>query len=268
MENIKVGFIGGGNMGGALARAAIKVLGGENVFLADNSPTNTKILADNIGAVPSTAKEIATNCRLVFLSVKPNIVPVVAETVRPVIEAREDECAVVSIAAGVTLDSLSEMLGEKARIIRMMPNTSVAVGEGMIVYDHRASEHDVDAFEFAMSNAGMVSPLPERLIDAATAVMGCGPAFAYQFAEALADGGVSCGLTRVESQIYAAQMMLGAAKMLLETGKHPGELKDAVCSPGGSTIEGVRTLEANGLRTAVIEAVVASYEKTKQLGKK
>ena len=158
MENIKVGFIGGGNMGGALARAAIKVLGGENVLLADNSPTNTKVLADNIGAVPSTAKEIAANCRLVFLSVKPNIVPVVAETVRPVIETREDECAVVSIAAGVTLDSLSEMLGEKARIIRMMPNTSVAVGEGMIVYDHRASEHDVDAFEFAMSKAGMVSP--------------------------------------------------------------------------------------------------------------
>lgn len=255
-------------MGGALASAAINVLGGENVLLADNTPTNTRVLADKIGATPSKAKEIASSCRLVFLSVKPNIIPIVAKTVRPIVEARADDCAVVSIAAGVTLDSLSEMLGEKTHIIRMMPNTSVAVGEGMIVYDHRATEHDIDAFELAMSKAGMVSPLPERLIDAATAVMGCGPAFAYQFAEALADGGVACGLTRTQAQIYAAQMMLGAAKMLLETGRHPGELKDAVCSPGGSTIEGVRTLEANGLRTAVIEAVLASYEKTKELGKK
>ena len=118
MKNIKVGFIGGGNMGGALASAAINVLGGENVLLADNTPTNTRVLADKIGATPSKAKEIASSCRLVFLSVKPDIIPIVAKTVRPIVEARADDCAVVSIAAGVTLDSLTEMLGEKTHIIR------------------------------------------------------------------------------------------------------------------------------------------------------
>lgn len=255
-------------MGGALARAAISALGGENVLLTDRSPESTKLLAEKIGATSATQEEIAKECRLIFLAVKPNVVGAVAKSLKTVLEGRSDEYAVVSIAAGVTLDSLSELLGEKTNIIRMMPNTSVAVGEGMIVYDHRATERDVAAFELAMSAAGRLSAIPERLIDAATAVMGCGPAFAYQFAEALADGGVACGLTRSEAQTYAAQMMLGAAKMMLETGKHPGELKDAVCSPGGSTIEGVRALEANGLRGAVIEAVVASYEKTKQLGEK
>ena len=268
MKDIKVGFIGGGNMGGALASAAIKALGGENVLLVDRNEESTNALAQKMGATPSTQAEIAKACRLIFLAVKPNVIPSVAESLAAMLEGREDEYAVVSIAAGVTLDSLSEMLGEKTHIIRMMPNTSVAVGEGMIVYDHRASDSNVEAFRLAMSLAGRVSPIAERLIDAATAVMGCGPAFAYQFAEALADGGVACGLTRPEAQIYAAQMMLGAAKMMLETGKHPGELKDAVCSPGGSTIEGVRTLEANGLRSSVIEAVVASYEKNKLLGKK
>ena len=267
MENIKVGFIGGGNMGGALAKAAIAAIGGDSVLLSDSTPLNTQALAQNIGATPSTLQNIAQECRLIFVAVKPHIVPTVLGDLKPFLSERPDPYAVVSIAAGVTIDSILEILGESTHVIRMMPNTSVAVGKGMIVYTPRADDNDIEAFEMAMSRAGMVSPIPEKLIDAATAVMGCGPAFAYLFVEALADGGVDCGLPRAQAQIYAAQMMLGAAEMILQTGKHPGELKDAVCSPGGSTIEGVRALESCGFRAAAIEAVVASYEKTKQLGK-
>ena len=120
----------------------------------------------------------------------------------------------------------------------------------------------------AMAPAGRLDAVPESLIDAASAVSGCGPAWAYQFIEALADGGVAAGLPRAKAQEYAAQMLLGSARMVLETGKHPGELKDAVCSPGGSTIQGVRLLEERAFRGAVTDAVLAAFEKTKDLGKK
>ncbi len=268
MENKKIGFIGGGNMGGALAQAAIHALGKENVLLSDSTPTATKVLSQNIGATPSTHKEIATTCRLIFIAVKPNVVPAVLEKLKPLLAERTDNYALVSIAAGVTVESILRIVGEDVHVIRMMPNTAVSVGQGMIVFVPHCDDEDVRIFEEAMSRAGMVDPINESLIDAATAVMGCGPAFAYMFIEALADGGVSCGLTRQEAKIYAAQMVAGAATMLLATGKHPGELKDAVCSPGGSTIQGVRTLEENGFRSAAVEAVIASYEKTKELGRK
>ena len=126
----------------------------------------------------------------------------------------------------------------------------------------------LDEWLTAMQPAGRLDAVPESLIDAASAVSGCGPAWAYQFIEALADGGVAAGLPRAKAQEYAAQMLLGSARMVLETGKHPGELKDAVCSPGGSTIQGVRLLEERAFRGAVTDAVLAAYEKTKDLGKK
>ena len=124
-----------------------------------------------------------------------------------------------------------------------------------------------DAFLEAMAPAGRLDEIPENLIDAASGVSGCGPAWACQFLEALADGGVACGLPRVKALEYAAQMMLGTAKMVLESGVHPGALKDAVCSPGGSTIQGVRTLEQHGFRGAVMDAVIAAFEKNKEMGK-
>lgn len=268
MKDFKIGFIGGGNMGGALAVAAIKALGRDRVMIADKDAQATDAAAMKTGATPSTADDIARECRLVFLAVKPNVIGAVIDSIKETLNAREDEWAAVSMAAGVTLDSLAEMLCEGARVIRMMPNTSVAVGEGMIVYDKRATDEDAEIFEAAMSKAGVVCPIREELIDAATAVMGCGPAFAYQFADALADGGVEAGLSRSDAELYAAQMMLGAAKMMLTSDKAPKELRDAVCSPGGSTIEGVRVLEARDLRAAVMAAVDASYKRTCELGKK
>jgi pyrroline-5-carboxylate reductase len=162
------------------------------------------------------------------------------------------------------------VVGDNIPVIRMMQNTPVSLGEGMMIYalSGAADEDDVAELKIAMACAGRLDAIAEDKIDAATAVMGCGPAFAYQFVEALADGGVACGLTRAQAQLYAAQMLAGAAQMVLQTGKHPGELKDAVCSPGGSTIEGVRALEQAGFRSAVMDAVIASYEKNKLLGKK
>ena len=148
------------------------------------------------------------------------------------------------------------------------PNTPVALGDGMIQYCSDDVEPEKMAeWLAAMAPAGRLDAVPEGMMDAASAVSGCGPAWAYQFIEALADGGVAAGLPRAKAQEYAAQMLLGSARMVLETGKHPGELKDAVCSPGGSTIQGVRVLEERGFRGAVTDAVLAAYDKTKEMGK-
>lgn len=265
----KIGFIGGGNMGGALAGAAVKTVGKENVLVVDRDEESTAVCAARIGATAASYEQIARECRLIFLAVKPNLVATVAKTLVPLLAGGTDDRALVSMAAGVPLATLSDLFGVKAHIIRMMPNTPAGVGEGMIVYacSERVTEEDKTVFTTAMSAAGKLDAIDECKIDAATGVMGCGPAYAYQFIEALADGGVACGLTRAQAQLYAAQTLLGAAQMVLSTGKHPGELKDAVCSPGGSTIQGVRVLEEGGLRGTVIDAVIAAYEKTKELGK-
>ncbi|HIR09482.1 MAG TPA: pyrroline-5-carboxylate reductase, partial [Candidatus Avoscillospira stercoripullorum] len=174
----------------------------------------------------------------------------------------------VSMAAGVSMAQIRAMAGGDYPVIRIMPNTPVAVGQGVVLYD-QTDNVSVEAkalFLTAMGTAGLLDPLEERLMDAGSAVAGCGPAFADLFLEALADGGVLCGLPRAKAQAYAAQMLLGAAALALETEQHPGQLKDAVCSPGGSTIAGVKTLEQFAFRAAVIDAVEAAFEKTKALG--
>lgn len=267
---MKYGFIGGGNMGGAMALACKKAVGADNVLLVDRDKETTARLANSLGVTASSYDEIAKECRLIFVGVKPNLVAQVLQQLRPALQAREDDVAVVSIAAGVKIEDMCEVVGDNIPVIRMMQNTPVALGEGMMIYalSNAADQDDVAELKTAMSCAGRLDSIAEDKIDAATAVMGCGPAFAYQFVEALADGGVACGLTRAQAQLYAAQMLAGAAQMVLQTGKHPGELKDAVCSPGGSTIEGVRALEQAGFRSAVMDAVIASYEKNKLLGKK
>ena len=151
-------------------------------------------------------------------------------------------------------------------VIRIMPNTPAAIGAGVVQYCGQAvTVEELDDFAALIAPAGLVDPVSESLIDAASAVSGCGPAFAYLFAEALADGGVACGLPRDKAMAYAAQMLAGSARMVLESGKHPGALKDAVCSPGGTTIQGIRTLEERGFRAAAMDAVIAAYEKTLKL---
>lgn len=258
---MKYGFIGCGNMGGALARAAAKAVGGEQILLADTDLQKAKALAEEIGGGVAAAEEIAKNCDYIVLGVKPQGVEKLLKTI-----AISKNAVIVSMAAGVELQKL-EALTEGNPLIRIMPNTPVAVGKGVILYAAKAGEKEIEGFLKLFGQAGKLIPLEERLIDAGTAVSGCGPAYVYLFIEALADGGVSCGLPREQALELAAGVVEGAAKMVLETGAHPGALKDAVCSPGGSTIEGVCALEQGAFRATTANAVIKAYEKTQKLGK-
>lgn len=266
----KYGFIGGGNMGGAMAGAAIRAVGAERVLLVDRDEETTQRMSARIGAVPSSYEQIARECRLIFVGVKPHLVSQVLTQLRPMLEQREDDVAVVSIAAGVKIQDMSDVVGEDVPVIRMMQNTPVAQGEGMMVYacSPAAGESDVAELKLAMSRAGRIDAIEEDKIDAATAVMGCGPAFAYQFVEALMTGGVACGLSEEQARLYAAQMLAGASRMVLDTDKPVRALIEAVCSPGGSTIEGVKLLDASDFGAVVAAAVDASYQKNKKLGQK
>jgi pyrroline-5-carboxylate reductase len=265
---MKIGFIGCGNMGSALARAVCS-LGEHEVLVSDYLKEKAEAFAKECGASAATNAEIAESCDIVFLAIKPNLYPEVLPTLTPYL-AKNQGAVVVSIAAGVKIERVKALLTEKTKVIRIMPNTPVAYGEGMITYclGEGVTEQDEKAFLSAMSAAGTLDKIPESLIDAASALSGCGPAFAYMFIEALCDGAVECGLPRDKALTYAAQTMLGAAKTVLLSGKHPGKLKDEVCSPGGTTIMGVHALEEKGLRDAGISAVVAAYKKTVELGKK
>ena len=261
-----IGFIGAGNMGGALARAAAKCEG-IKIYVTDTDARKATVLAAEIGATAVTAEEIAEICQLIFLGVKPAAVVAALSPIASVI--RESGATVVSMAAGVTVAKIEEIIGKSAPVLRIMPNMPASVGKGMILWKKNEAVTDgaLELFLSAMAFAGRLDELDERLIDAGSAISGCGPAFVYMFIEALADGGVKCGLTRDKAMLYAAQTLIGGANAVLKTGQHPGALKDAVCSPGGSTIEGVHALEAGALRATVIDAVVAAYERTKELGK-
>ena len=259
------GFIGTGNMGGALARAARKKLPRENILLANRTAAKAETLAAELGcaAVDNAA---AARADFVFLGVKPYLVAGLMEEIGPVLSARTDRFVLVSMAAALTISDLRQRGCRDYPLIRIMPNTPSAIGEGVIFYTcDGVTEAERQTFLEAMSGAGRLLPLDDHLMDAGSAVAGCGPAFVDLFLEAMADGGVACGLTRPMALECAAQTLIGAAKLMLETGTHPGALKDAVCSPSGATIQGVRALEKGGLRSAVMEAVIAAYEKSAQM---
>lgn len=263
-----LGFIGTGNMGGALARAACKSIPCDQVFLANRTPEKARALAEELNCFTADNEAIAENADLIFLGVKPQMMEDLLAELRPVLEKRESRFLLISMAAGLTIPRIQELAGKEYPVIRIMPNTPSAIGEGMIFYDCSAqvTPQDTQVFLASLSGAGRLAPLADRLMDAGSAVAGCGPAFADLFLEALADGGVACGLPRALAMESAAQMMIGAAKLMLETGKHPGQLKDEVCSPGGATIQGIRTLEEAGFRGAVMDAVIAAWEKSVDLG--
>ncbi len=267
--NCLIGFIGCGNMGGALASAVCKNVGKEYIYVSGKNQDKLSETAQKLGVVKSTNEEIVKKCKFVFIGVKPQMLNDVITPLTEYIKNRKDDVVLVSMAAGVSVERICLMTGVSVPVIRIMPNTPVAVGEGVVLYctNSKVSSQDEKTFLKFMSSAGLVDRIDEKLIDAASAVSGCGPAFAYMFMEALSDGAVECGLPREKALIYASQMLLGSAKLLQQTGEHPGKLKDNVCSPGGSTIKGVHALENNGFRNGVIDAVKASFERTVELGK-
>lgn len=258
----KIGFIGAGNMGGALAQAVSKKSECA-VMLTDKEMAKAAALAEKIGAEAVSLDKICKECDYIFLGVKPNVISSVIKDI-----GKPEGAVIVSMAAGVSTKKIEEAFGCDVPVIRIMPNTPASVGEGMIlVCSNSLSGKYTDEFMGIMSEAGTLDIIDEKLIDAASAISGCGPAFVYMYIEALADGGVECGLPRDKAMLYAAKTLVGAARLVLETGEHPGKLKDAVCSPGGSTIAGVHALERGKLRSAASDAVVAAYEKTLKLGK-
>ena len=267
--NNTFGFIGTGNMGGALASAAAKGMDPAAIYLSNKTHAKAEALAAKLGCKATSVQDVAKSNAYIFLGVKPQMMADLLAQIHPILASRQDDFVLVSMAAGLTMADIRCMAGGNYPVIRIMPNTPVAVGSGMVLYDftENVSGDALDTFRSNMRFAGSMDHLPERLIDAGSAVAGCGPAFACMFLEALADGGVACGLPRDKATSYAAQMLLGTARLVLESGQHPGQLKDAVCSPGGSTIAGVKALEDGGLRAAAFSAVEAAYRRTKELGK-
>lgn len=260
---MKYGFIGCGNMGGAIAKALAMTT--KDFMLTDRSG-KASLFAAELGVTYGTSEE-AAGCQRVFLSVKPQSMAQVLLPLQPLLE--EKKPVLISMAAGLSLNAIETMAGTRLPVIRIMPNTPVAVGKGVILYccndlvDDATLQDVLSDLRFA----GILDPLEEKLIDAACAVSGCGPAYVYMFMEAIADGAVSCGVPREKALRYAAATLEGAAQMVLSTGQHPEILKDAVCSPGGSTIAGVKSLEEHGFRGAVMDAIAAAYRRNLELGK-
>lgn len=266
MVKYTLGCIGCGNMGGALVRAAARSIGGASIAVMDHHNEKTALLSEECGVVTASAEEIARSAKFVMLGVKPQNTEETLKPLLPVLQERRD-VTLITMAAGLSTAAVQALFDVEMPVIRIMPNTPVLLGSGMILYTTaQVSDADERAFLDVFRAAGTLDPIEESLIDAGSALSGCGPAFVYLFAEALADGGVECGLPRDKAALYAAQTLRGAADMLLAYG-HPGDLKDAVCSPGGTTIAGVHALESAGLRAAAMDAVTAAYRRTLELKK-
>lgn len=260
----KAGFIGCGNMGGALTRAAAASIGGSNIAVCDNDKNKAVLLCSECAATELSFKEIIERCDFVFLGIKPQMMKGAVEPYIDIIN--QSSSVIVTMAAALEIFYFETVLGITRPIIRIMPNTPCSVGSGMILYDCNSLVDEESEKEFLtlLDKAGKLDKLSEPLIDAGSAVSGCGPAFAFIFAEALADAGVECGLPRDKALLYSAQMLKGSAELLLQ-GNNPGVLKDKVCSPGGTTIAGVHALESKAFRSATMDAVTVAYKRTLEL---
>ena len=283
-KEIKIGCIGCGMMGGALIKAIAKKVGGERILLSDGDVEKAKSLAKELGAnfVTSNA-QIIENCSHIILAVKPAFFSSVLEQIKDsynnIAKSEQKNLPVIiSIMAGLSIEKIEQMSiqagisGGLQNILRLMPNLPATVNEGMIALctkENVSSEisKEVEFVKEILSCAGKVEQVSEKLMDVVTAVSGSGPAYGFMFIEALADAAVLLGMPRSQAYIYAAQTLKGAAQMVLETSEHPAKLKDAVCSPGGTTIQAVKSLEEKGFRSAVISAVESAYNKSVDLGK-
>jgi pyrroline-5-carboxylate reductase len=264
---MKIGFIGLGNM----ARAMIGGILGTGLFKPEDIAGSAKTQATASRAAEkykiktgTDNKVTAREADVIVLAVKPVFFPEVINEIKDIVD---DSKLVISIAAGKSIDWIEQEFGKKIRLVRCMPNTPAMVGEGCtcICLKDNTSKSDEELVLKIMNSFGKANIIPERLMDAFIGVAGSSPAYVFMFIEAMADGAVAAGMPRKQAYEFASQSVLGSAKMVLETGMHPGELKDMVCSPGGTTIEAVKVLEENGFRAAVMDAIEACVNKCKNV---
>lgn len=261
------GFIGSGNMGSALATAVAKSINPKEIAVSDHSHKKAEALAESLGAVATDNATIIKESKYIFLGVKPQMLKKLFKEIAPLLAERQDNFVLVTMAAGTSIADITEYAGKSYPTIRIMPNTPVSIGRGIILFAANESVSDTAEFCDMMKMSGTLDEIPESLIDAASCVTGCSPAWIYMFIEALSDGGVKCGLPRAKAISYACDALIGSAELVKKSGKHPGLLKDEVTSPGGTTIAGVHALEKKSFRGTVMDAVTAAYERTLNLKK-
>lgn len=264
-----IGFIGAGNMGQAMAGGIVSsgIVKAENIIFSDISEENLKKAYKKYGVKTSNSNVLtASMSDFLVLSVKPHLYQAVIDEIKDYLKP---ETVVITIAAGITLEKLKNMFEKDVKTVRTMPNTPAMAGEGMtaVIPNEFITENELKEVMEILNSFGKAEIIEEKLIDAVIAVSGSSPAYVYMMIEAMGDAAVAGGMAREKAYKFAAQAVLGSAKMVLETGIHPGELKDMVCSPGGTTIEAVAALEENGFRSAIIKAMKICEEKSKEMSK-
>ncbi|MDD2957011.1 MAG: pyrroline-5-carboxylate reductase [Lachnospiraceae bacterium] len=264
---MKIGFIGFGNMASAMINGILEsgAASCQEVMASAKSEKTRERIAKERGILPGrTNLEVVEFADVLFLAVKPLYY---AEVIGQIKDAVRPEQIIVTIAPGKTLEWLEEQFGKEVKLVRTMPNTPAMVKEGMmgLCRNENVTDEQMKTVCDLCSSFGKTECIPENLMDVVTGVSGSSPAYVFMFIEAMADAAVADGMPRAQAYKFAAQAVLGSAKMVLETGKHPGELKDMVCSPGGTTIEAVRVLEEKGMRSAVFEAMKACVKKSREM---
>lgn len=265
----KIGFIGSGNMAKAMIGGIVKskLVDSNNVIASDLNELALENVKNEYGInVTTNSKEVVKFSDIVIVAVKPNVYDIVLEGVKELVD---DKKIIVTIAAGKTIESIENVIGNDKKVIRTMPNTPALVNEGMsaLCKNNNITDEELNIVKEIFNSFGKAEIVNEYLIDSVIGVSGSAPAYVFMFIEAMADAAVLAGMPRNQAYTFAAQAVMGSAKMVLETDKHPGELKDMVCSPGGTTIEAVRTLEAEGFRSAVIKAIGDCIEKSKEMSR-
>lgn len=266
----KIGFIGCGNMGKAIlgGLVASKLVPAENITVYNRSAKSVEAISQEFGSRgANSADEVAKEADVLIVGVKPNMMANILGEIR---DALKPNAIIVSIAAGVTLETLEFALKDGQKVVRVMPNTPALVNAGMssITPNKQVSEDESALIVEIFSSFGRAEIVPEYLIHSVVGVSGSAPAYVFMFIEAMADAAVLGGMPRAQAYQFAAQAVMGSAKMVLETGKHPGELKDMVCSPGGTTIEAVKVLEQKGLRAAVMDAMQSCMDKSEEMSRR
>lgn len=268
--NKKIGFIGAGNMGGAIISGLVqsKTVAASNIYAINSHPHKTQQLAEKYAINPADSiMELTKLSDILVIGVKPKLVAKVLAEAAPYLK---EDVVIISVAAGVTIEQLEQAVGSKQKLVRIMPNLPSQVGEGVISItpNELVSEEDIQLVKEIFSSLGKAEVVTEDLIHAVVGVAGSSPAYVFMFIEALADAAVQGGMPREQANTFAAQAVLGSAKMVLATGLNPGQLKDMICSPGGTTIEAVCELERKGFRTAVIDGAQAAMAKSLAMSQK